>query len=175
MNASLVADPEGVNFATSRFRDRQFVSCRSRPEFDQTPQAQGFHGPVAELIALPFALAALVAAMVLALVVRRRHSTMSRGARTIGLLPIWLINRVIRGVDRREPGSTTRLTRRWSELRPAALVGYLAKAASGPKPLSFKRKALNEMLAGDRSGGRCDRDGRSTDALRYRTTRRRWQ
>jgi len=32
-----------------------------------------------------------------------------------------------------------RLTRRSSGLRPAALVGYLARATSGPKPLSSER------------------------------------
>src|SRR6266851_6998116 len=30
---------------------------------------------------------------------------------------------------------------RWSGLRPAALVGYFSRAASGPKPLSSKRWA----------------------------------
>ena len=34
---------------------------------------------------------------------------------------------------------TPRTNRRWSGLRPAALVGYLARASSGPKPLSFER------------------------------------
>ena len=33
------------------------------------------------------------------------------------------------------------LTRRWSGLRPAALVRYLARASSGPKPLSSERWA----------------------------------
>ena len=41
--------------------------------------------------------------------------------------------------DARPPNR--RPTRRWSGLRPAALVGYLARVASGPKPLSLKRWA----------------------------------
>ena len=34
---------------------------------------------------------------------------------------------------------------RWSGLRPAALVGYLARVRSGPKPLSFERWTANAL------------------------------
>lgn len=52
---------------------------------------EGLHGPVAEVVALPFVLVALVGAVILAVVVRRRRNRMSRTARTIGLAPVWLI------------------------------------------------------------------------------------
>ena len=35
---------------------------------------------------------------------------------------------------------------RWSGLRPAALLGYFARAASGPKPLSFKTLGVTNMI-----------------------------
>ena len=53
--------------------------------------AEGLHGPVAEVIAFPFVLLALVGAVVLGVMAHRRRGRVSRQARTIALVPVWLL------------------------------------------------------------------------------------
>jgi hypothetical protein len=55
------------------------------------PEMAGLHGPVAELVALPFVLVALIGAAILSVVVRRRRERMTRTSRIIAGVPIWLV------------------------------------------------------------------------------------
>jgi hypothetical protein len=56
-----------------------------------TPEAKGLHGPVAELVAFPFVLAAFTGAVILSVVARRRRSQLSRVARRLAFGPFWMI------------------------------------------------------------------------------------
>jgi hypothetical protein len=55
------------------------------------PNASGLHGPVAEVIALPFVLLAALGAAVLAVAASRRRDRLTRRARAIAVAPVWLI------------------------------------------------------------------------------------
>ena len=59
------------------------------------PKARELHGPVAEVIALPFVLIALLGAVVLAVVASRRRDRLSRAARTLAIAPVWLLSALL--------------------------------------------------------------------------------